>query len=259
MKSWRSFRVLAALVLPALLAAADDAPAKPPRVFLIGGSTMSTFDPPNPMRGWGQAFGLCFTDPAMVQNRAASGRSSKSFIDEGRWAAVLAEMSIGDYLVIQFGGGNDGKKEDPKRYTEPRGAYRANLERIVRETRAKGAHPLLATMGAKREWDAAGRFVDPLSEWVEVTRGTARALDVPLLDLRARTVELETNLGPAGSAALRLHLPPGQSANYRNGARDDTHFSEYGATRVAALAAEELRRLGVPLARWLIDKSRSDN
>ena len=250
MKPPRKFLVLAAVLLAAPLAAADDS-EKPPRVFLLGGSTLSTFEPPNPMRGWGQAFGACFTDPAIVQNRAASGRSSKSFIDQGRWAAVLGELATGDYVLIQFGGGNDSKKQDPARYTEPRGSYRANLERIIRETRARGAFPLLATMGAKREWDAAGRFVSPPSEWVDVTRETARALDVPLLDLRARTIELETSLGPAGSAALHLHLPAGKVSSFANGVQDETHYSEFGAARVAALAADEISRLNLPLARWL--------
>lgn len=223
----------------------------PPKVFLIGGSTLADAPAADPMRGWGQPFAQCFTNPAIVQNRAAGGRSSKSFIDQGRWAAVVAELQPGDYVLIQFGGGNDAKKEDPARYTEPRGAYRANLERIVRETRAQQAFPLLATMGAVRAWDARGRFVAPPSEWVDVTRETARALAVPLLDLRTRTIELETSLGPEGSAALHLHLPPGKFTRYPKGIRDDTHYSEYGATRVAALAAQEIRRLDIPLAKFL--------
>jgi DNA sulfur modification protein DndE len=107
----RTFFVLAAALLTAGLAAAANPPAaNPPRVFLIGGSTMSEFAPPNPMRGWGQALAACFTHEGIVQNRAASGRSSKSFIDQGRWSAVLAEMKPGDYLIMQFGGGNDAKR-----------------------------------------------------------------------------------------------------------------------------------------------------
>ncbi len=242
------------LILAALLAAvliAAGAEGTPPRVFLLGGSTLAESAPPSLIRGWGQAFGAHFIAPGMVQNRAASGRSSKSFIDQGRWTAVLAELAPGDWVIAQFGGGNDAKREDPARYTDPASTYRDNLKRIVAATRARGAHPILATMGAIRAWDAQGRFVSPPTPWVEATRAVARELGVPLLDLRALTEELEASLGPAGSAALHLHLPPGTSSAHPRGLADDVHYSVAGATRVAALAAAEIRRLGVPLARWL--------
>lgn len=222
----------------------------PPRLFLIGGSTMATFPPERPVVGWGQMLPEFFREPGMVQNRAKSGRSSKSFIDGGFWAGVLAELRAGDYLVIQFGT-NDSKQDDPTRYTEPRGAYRANLERFIRETRAKGATPLLATSVVRRSWDDKGNFVEAPSEWVEVTREVAAVQKVPLLEMRQRTVELEQRLGPEGSIALHLYLPAGKSAAYPKGSKDDTHYCEHGARQVAALAAQEIRRLGLPLAQWI--------
>lgn len=193
-----------------------------------------------------------FVAPGIVQNRAVGGRSSKSFIDQGRWAPVLAELRPGDWVIAQFGGGNDAKREDPARFTDPATTYRAYLRRIVAETRARGAHPALATMGAIRVWDAAGNFMSPPTPWVEATRALAREFDVPLLDLRARTEELEASLGPAGSAALHLHLRPGASPCHPRGLADDVHYSDEGATRVAALDAHEIRRLQLPLARWSI-------
>lgn len=242
------------LILAALLASAPittDAAETPPRVFLLGGSTLAESRPPSLIRGWGQAFGDHFITPGMVRNHAAGGRSTKSFIDQGRWAAVVAELRAGDWVIAQFGGGNDAKREDPARYTDPATTYRDNLRRIVAETRERGAHPVLATMGAIRAWDAAGRFVSPPTPWVEATRAVARELMVPLLDLRARTEELESSLGPAGSVALHLHLRPGESPAHPRGLADDVHYSAEGAARVAVLAAEEIRRLDFPLARWL--------
>ena len=115
--------VLALAMKPGMVRAAPDAT---PKLFLIGESTMASFPPERPVVGWGQMLPKKFLDPAVVQNRAKSGRSSKSFIDQGLWTTVLAEIRAGDYLVIQFGT-NDSKKEDPARYTEPRGAYRANI------------------------------------------------------------------------------------------------------------------------------------
>ena len=226
-----------------------------PKLFLIGGSTMATFPEARPVVGWGQMLPQFFRSPAQVDNRARSGRSSKSFIDEGHWDKVIADVAAGDFLLIQFGGGNDAKREDPKRLTEPRGSYRVNLERFIRETRAKGATPLLATPVARREWDAQGNFVEPPSEWIVVTREVAKERNVPLLELRGRTVELEKRLGKEGSISLHLYLPPGKYDSYPNGSKDDTHYCREGARQVAALAVQEIRRLQLPLTAWLADPS----
>jgi lysophospholipase L1-like esterase len=252
--SRRAFFLLAAVGIAHLggssaLGAATAAP-EPPRLFLIGGSTLATFPPERPVVGWGQVLPEFFRVPGIVQNRAKSGRSSKSFIDQGFWASTIAEIRAGDFLVICFGT-NDSKQDDPTRYTEPRGSFRANLERFIRETRARGATPVLATSVARRQWDERGNFVEPPSEWVVVTREVAAAQKTPLLEMRHRTVELEKSLGPAGSIALHLYLPAGKYPAYPNGAKDDTHYCEAGARRVAALAAAEIRRLGLPLAQWL--------
>lgn len=254
----RSFRRWARLLLVGfcLLAptrrATAASPAPPPKLFLIGGSTMATFPPERPVVGWGQILPEFFRQPGIVQNHAKSGRSSKSFIDQGLWATTLAEISAGDYLIICFGT-NDSKVDDPNRYTEPRGSFRANLERFIRETRAKGATPLVATSVVRRQWDDQGNFVEPPSAWVDVTREVAAAQKVPLLEMRHRTVELEMSLGPEGSKALHLHLPAGKYDAYPKGASDNTHYNEHGARRVAALAAREIRRLKLPLAQWLVE------
>lgn len=223
---------------------------RPPKLFLIGGSTLATFPPTRPVVGWGQMLSRFFQDPARVDNRAKSGRSSKSFIDQGLWAQTLADLAPGDFVLIAFGGGNESAN-DPLRRTEPRGSYRANLERIVRETRAKGASPVLATAVARREWNAEGRFVEPPSEYVVVTREVAAREHVPLMELRGATVGLEKSLGVEGSIALHLHLPAGAHAEHPDGVKDNTHYNATGALRVAELAVAEIRRLGLPLQDWL--------
>ncbi|WP_414663935.1 rhamnogalacturonan acetylesterase [Horticoccus sp. 23ND18S-11] len=243
--TWMAAAVLAALLVAARACGAD----APPKLFLIGGSTMATFPATRPVVGWGQKLPLFFQDPGIVQNRAKSGRSSKSFIDQGLWDAVIGEIRAGDYLIVCFG--TNDSADDPARRTEPRGDFKRNLERFIRETRARGATPLLATSVARRNWDEQGRFVEPPSEWVEVTREVAAAAKVPLLEMRQRTVELETRLGREGSIALHLYLPAGRYDAYPKGARDDTHYCDYGATCVAEVAARELQRLKLPIARWL--------
>jgi lysophospholipase L1-like esterase len=232
------------------VAVARAAEAAKPKLFLIGGSTMASFPPTRPVVGWGQMLPKYFRDPTMVDNRALSGRSSKSFIDQGHWAKVLGDLRAGDFLIVCFGT-NDSKESDPARYAAPRGAFQANLERFLRETREKGATPILATSVARRQWDERGNFVEPPSEWVSVTREVAARERAPLMELRDATVALEKSLGPEGSKTLHLYLPAGKYDSYPNGAKDDTHYCAHGADRVAQLAVQELRRLGLPLTAWL--------
>ncbi|MBL9211634.1 MAG: rhamnogalacturonan acetylesterase, partial [Opitutaceae bacterium] len=226
------------------------ADTRPPKLFLIGGSTLATFPETRPVVGWGQMLPRFFKDPTQVDNRGRSGRSTKSFIDQGLWEKTLADLAPGDFLLIAFGGGNESK-DDPQRRTEPRGSYRANLERFIRETRAKGATPILATAVVRREWDDQGRFVEPPSEYVVVTREVAARENAPLMELRRATVALEKSLGVEGSIALHLHLPPGAHAEHPKGVKDNTHYNAHGALKVAELAVQEIRRLGLPLQDWL--------
>ena len=72
-------------------------------IFIIGDSTAaekSRFKS-SPERGWGMVLQGCFDDKILVDNHAVNGRSSKSFIDEGRWQKVLDKIKPGDYVIIQ--------------------------------------------------------------------------------------------------------------------------------------------------------------
>ena len=239
------------LLVPALLALAP-APAHT-TVFMIGDSTMADRPTPeqNPYRGWGQLLPRFFDSTVTVHNFAVNGRSTKSFIDQGRWDAVLAQLHAGDYVIIQFGH-NDEKRQDPARYTDPATTYRQNLERFVRETRARGATPILCTSIVRRKFDASGVLVDTHGAYPVVTREVARALDVPLLDLQKSTAELVTKAGPEGSKSLYVWVAPGAWAMYPKGVQDDTHLSLAGATAVARLAAIEIRARGLPLGEHVI-------
>ncbi len=85
------------------------APEKKVVFFMIGDSTMA--DKPlanNPERGWGQLFPQYISNAVEIKNLAVNGRSTKSFIKEGRWDTVMKYMKEGDYVFIQFGH-NDSK------------------------------------------------------------------------------------------------------------------------------------------------------
>lgn len=218
-------------------------------VYMIGDSTMADRPHPevNPYRGWGQLLPTFFDSSVTVRNFAVNGRSTKSFIDEGRWSTVESQLRPGDYVIIQFGH-NDEKREDSTRYTDPGTTYRANLERFVRESRAKGATPILATSIVRRKFDSAGTLEDTHGAYPVVTREVARALHVPLLDLQQGTAWLVQSYGPDRSKELFAWVAPGMNSMYPKGLQDDTHLTLRGATEVARLAATALRGTGLPLA-----------
>lgn len=237
--------VTAAFASSGLAAQNDGAPS----VFMIGDSTMASYPGTRPVHGWGQELPKFFAPAVAIRNHASSGRSSRSFLAEGRWEKVLQELRPGDFVIIQFG--HNDSKPDAERRTEPRGEYRENLLRYIRETRAKGAEPILATSVVRRRWTASGEYLDTLGEYPVVTREVAKAERVPLLDMHALTMQLERELGVDGSKKVHLHLAAGAHPAEPKGLADDTHYSEYGAARVAELAAAELKRIGHPLARWV--------
>jgi pectinesterase len=236
---------------PATVAASQKAPPTGPTLFLAGDSTMADKpDPAHPERGWGQLFRALVRPPLRLDNRAINGRSTKSFRDEGRWDDLMDSLSPGDWVVIQFGH-NDQKLADPARFTEPDGEFRTNLQRFVRETRARGGHPLLATPIVRRRFDDRGAFFDSHGGYPNVVRAVAAEEGVPLLEMEGVTRELVRSHGVEGSRALYLHFVPGEHPTLPAGLHDDTHLSELGARRVAELAAREMVRLHLPVVRHL--------
>ncbi|MGC3956884.1 MAG: GDSL-type esterase/lipase family protein [Verrucomicrobiota bacterium] len=108
------------LVLLAMSCVALTAAAQSNRITLhmIGDSTMANkpIVPANPERGWGQMLHMYFKDSVRVENYAQNGRSTKSFIAEGRWDKVVAALMPEDFVIIQFGH-NDEKTNDVSRGT----------------------------------------------------------------------------------------------------------------------------------------------
>ena len=220
---------------------------RPVHIFMVGDSTMADKDPKaEPERGWGQALQALFDDTVKVSNHAVNGRSSRSFLDEGRWEIVLNNLQSGDYVIIQFG--HNDEKSDEARHTDPHTTYRDNLEKYVTDTRAKGAFPILCTSIVRRRFDEQGMLVDTHGEYPDAVRRVATASRVPLLDLQLRTKNLISELGPETSKSLFLYAPPGAYANRPGGVQDDTHLNPEGAAAVARLAVEEMKALKLPLA-----------
>jgi lysophospholipase L1-like esterase len=239
--------VIFLLILPLLPLSTGDQR----RVFLIGDSTMA--DKPligNPERGWGQVFPLFFPSDVLIENDARNGRSTKSFLAEGLWQAVYERLQPGDYVFIQFGH-NDAKKEDSTRCAEAHTDYRNNLLRFITEARSKGAVPVLVTPVCRRRFDDKGEFYDVHGDYPSVVRELAAEQAVPLIDLHAKSMQLLQKLGVEESKKLFLWIKPALFTAVRDGRQDNTHFSEFGALKIAGLVAEGLEELNLPLSKVL--------
>ena len=95
-----------------------------PTVYLAGDSTVQTYSASQaPQQGWGQRIAELFTSDVAFVNKAIGGRSSKSFIDEGRLTEIVGLLKTGDYLLAQWGI-NDRYQSDPARYTDPATTFR---------------------------------------------------------------------------------------------------------------------------------------
>lgn len=231
--------LLAGLVCVPLVA--DDTAPTPIRIALIGDSTMASYAKPPADRpdltGWGQVFGEQFDGGVTVLNHAASGRSSKSFLGEGRWEPVLAEKP--DFVFIQFGHNDQPGKGD--RATDPQGDFQDNLRRYVREARGAGATPILVTPVARRTF-ANGKATTTLTPYAEATLQVGKELEVPVVDLHAASFHLFDSLGDAASADLTAS------------AGDRTHFSRKGGLVIAGLVAAALPDAVPELAKRLKTK-----
>ncbi len=223
---------------------------RPVHIFMIGDSTMADKKrETEPERGWGQMLQDFFKDEVKVSNHARNGRSSKSFIDEGRWQVVLESLQPGDYVIIQFG--HNDQKDDTARHTDPYSTYKSNLEKFVYETRTQGAFPVLSTSIVRRHFGEKDYLIDTHGEYPVVTRLLAKEMNVPLLDLLKKTNDLVSDLGPEKSKVLYLHTAPGEYPNRPDGVKDDTHLCIEGARIVARFAVEEMKQLKLPVTKYL--------
>lgn len=245
-----------AALLGALLAATacattptpDPVPRPPaPKIVIVGDSTASHYGRERyPRMGWGMALPCELDAGITVDNRAVSGRSTKSFRDEGHWDAAIATLVRNDVMLIQFGH-NDQKIEDPTRYVAPDGPFAANLTAFIAEVRAKGAVPVLVTPVVRRKF-VDGRLVDTLGPYVGIVREVAAATATPLVDLQADSFAHVDALGVEGSKRLYLFYPAEmQYAAYPQGVTDDSHFSETGARVMAGFVAQRLATLDTPV------------
>lgn len=233
-------KLLFALAL--LAAVGASAGTRPTHVYLIGDSTCADKDleKQNPERGWGQLFRAFFDGEVVVENHAKNGRSTKSFRNEGRWTPICDSLRAGDYVFIQFG------HNDEKVHRETVGSvpelFAENLRRYVRETRERGATPVLLTPIARRHFDEKGELLKTHGEYPDRVREVARTEGVTLLEMEPLTEAWLRELGDEASRAYFMWVAKGTSPRYPDGREDNTHLNVRGAHIVSRMVAREVEK-----------------
>ncbi len=236
-----------------------------PTLFIAGDSTAARGRGVT-QQGWGVPFADYF-DPAKVNvaNRARGGRSSRTFITDGSWPQLLAELKAGDTVLIQFGHNDGGALNDePPPPLRARGSipgvgdetkaidnvltkqrevvqtFGGYLRKMIADVKAKGAAPIVLSLTLRNRWTeskierGSGRY----SQW---SREVAAAAQVPFLDLMNAQADRFDLLGEEKVKAL---YP-----------QDHTHFNAEGADLHAATAVALLKNLRPnPVARLLSAK-----
>jgi len=232
---------MAALCLPS-------APAWARGILIAGDSTASVYGPEvYPRMGWGQVLGDFYSDETHVLDLAQSGRSSRSFIDEGFFADLAGRLGAGDILLIQFGH-NDEKINSPERYTAPETEFKVYLRKYIDLAHDKNATPVLLTPIVRRKFED-GKLVPTHGKYPGAMRELAASTGTPLIDMTRMSGQFVAGLGEEDSKTVYLYL-----AGVDKTKPDNTHFTETGAYAMAALVARGLDTLQlVPLPPALTD------
>lgn len=241
---------------PVQTSAAPSAPLDPnlPTVFVVGDSTARN----QADLGWGDHFANFFdTARINVANRARAGRSSRTFINEGSWDRVLAEIKPGDFVLLQMGHNDGGSLDGPKArgslkglgdetkdvmlpdgHTETVHTYGWYMRKYIADTRAKKATPILLSLTIRNIWKD-GKIERDMGYDAELKQLAAEQ-HVAYVDMG--TVEAD-RLEATGQEQTALLFP-----------KDHTHTSAEGAELNAQSVAIALRNAHSPLATYLKPK-----
>lgn len=211
-----------------------------PMVYIAGDSTVQTYSTSfDPQAGWGQYIQNYFNSNILFDNRAIGGRSSKSFIVEGRLDAILSTIRTNDYLLIQFGHNDASTIAD--RHTDPETTYKQYLKQYITSARAKGAIPILITPVARLNY-SGGVFVNDFPQYVTAMKEVASETNTPCVDLMTKTLSTWTSLGY--NTVYNYYLVSSNGTDY-------THFTKTGADKVASILSQGIKELNCPLSKYV--------
>lgn len=224
-------------------------------IYWASDSTVQTNDYTTyPQTGIGQVFSLFVKNDVSIHNHAKNGRSTLSFIQEGRLQAIDQEIGAGDYLFIQFGH-NDEKNQDPTRFTEPFSTYMENLELFIETARKHSAYPVLITPLERRCFlDDKHLGIGAHSDYVAAMKQTAEKNNVPLIDLYSMSRNELKRAGELHSRKWYMYFDAKEYKNYPDGKKDNTHLRYEGAVLYASHIAKGLTELGGHYKALLLDE-----
>lgn len=235
----RKLVVMANLVILALAGTGEAAE----RLLIAGDSTASSYPQLRaPQAGWGQVLGYYLDDDVELQNLAVSGRSTRSYIDEGLWDALLDRLQPGDIVLVSFGH-NDSRDDSPERYARPDGAFRDNLVRFAHDVATAGGTPVIVSSAARRLWEGPA-MVETHGLYALNARLAAEESHADFIDLANLSLTYFEHIGREGTKQDFLWLTADDgNARFPEGVEDNTHFTALGACGVAYVIARSLSRI----------------
>ena len=225
------------------------------KIFYAGDSTCARYNILHfPRNGIGQGLELYVKPEIIIDNHAVGGRSTKSFINEGRLQVIAEQIREGDFLFIQFGH-NDEKEHDENRYTTPYGTYKEYLKQYIQVARNAGAIPVLITSVERRCFVDAWKLAEEtnLGNYAAGMRQVAEEEQVALVDLYSKSRAKMEEAGAVETTKWFMNLAKGEYPAYPKGLVDNTHLKQDGARIFAGLVAEGLKELGGIYAELLVE------
>lgn len=202
-------------------------------VHLAGDSTMSNYAASTTQEGWGQEFGQYFITKVTIDNQALGGANIQSFYSS-RWKTLINNTKAGDYVFAAFGINDSGTTHGPVTPAD----FQTQMSTMADEVAAKKAIFIPTTSSPLQVFSGGKETNARLQPYCDVTIAVGKTKGLLVDDLNARGVEYYTMIGQTPALALTF-----------NG--DKAHFNKAGATQMALLAAQELKRINSPLAAYL--------
>jgi len=210
------------------------------RIIIIGDSTAASYPQKRyPLHGWGQVMAEKLKGKVKVINKARSGRSSKSYINEGHWEKAKKILKTNDILLIQFG--HNDEKKDKSKIGSTIEEFKKNLTLYVKESRQKGARPILISPVCRRKFKR-NKAVDTHGKYAQSVAETAKTLDIDFIDLNSLSIAWLNKTGYKKSSEYYMNLAPGKYPGYPKGRKDNTHFNKEGANVMYEIILNSLKR-----------------
>lgn len=222
------------------------------KIFMMGDSTMKYNNYFRyPQTGWGQVLHLFTKNEWLVEDHAENGRSTKSFIDEGRFDVILNKMEKGDFVICQFGH-NDEKIQDASRYTTPYGTYQENLKYIADMVNKKGGHIVFATSITRHKFEN-GICVNSHGDYPNAMLDFCKKNNYTCIDLNKLTIDLYNTLGEEKTKEFHMIFPANTYNQYIEGKDDHSHLVYKGAIRVCELFVKAIYKTNDPIKNCFLD------